>query len=52
MARACGYITAPVTGSYTFWIASDDNSELWLSINDNAVNKVKIASVQTTQRPG
>ena len=43
--RLRGYITAPVTGSYTFWIASDDKSELWLSTNDNPVNKVKIASV-------
>ena len=43
--RLRGYITAPVTGSYTFWIASDDNSELWLSTNDNPVNKVRIASV-------
>ena len=43
--RLRGYITAPVTGSYTFWIASDDNSELWLSTNDNPANKVSIASV-------
>jgi hypothetical protein len=43
--RLRGYITAPVTGNYTFWIASDDNSELWLSINDNPANKLKIASV-------
>ena len=43
--RLRGYITAPVTGSYTFWIASDDKSELWLSTDDNPVNKVKIASV-------
>ena len=43
--RLRGYITAPVTGSYTFWIASDDNSELWLSINDNPANKVRIGSV-------
>ena len=34
-----------MTGDYTFWIASDDNSELWLSTNDNPVNKVKIAFV-------
>ena len=34
-----------MTGSYTFWIASDDKSELWLSTDDNPVNKVKIASV-------
>ena len=43
--RLRGYITAPVSGSYTFWIASDDNSELWLSSNDNPANKVSIASV-------
>ena len=43
--RMRGYITAPVTGSYTFWIASDDNSELWLSVNDNPANKVRIAWV-------
>jgi xyloglucan-specific exo-beta-1,4-glucanase len=40
-----GYITATATGSYTFWIAGDDNSELWLSINDNPENKVKIGWV-------
>ena len=34
-----------MTGSYTFWIASDDNSELLLSINDNPANKVSIATV-------
>ena len=43
--RMRGYITAPATGSYTFWIASDDNSELWLSVNDNPANKVIIGSV-------
>ena len=43
--RLRGYIKAPVTGNYIFWIASDDNSELWLSTNDNPVNKMKIASV-------
>jgi len=25
--RLRGYITAPATGNYTFWIASDDNSD-------------------------
>ena len=43
--RLRGYITAPVTGSYTFWIASDNQSELWLSTNDNPLFKVRIASV-------
>ena len=43
--RMRGYITAPATGYYTFWIASDDNSELWLSTNNNPANKVKIGEV-------
>jgi uncharacterized protein YjdB len=43
--RIAGYICAPVTGSYTFWIASDDNSQLWLSTDENASNKSKIAEV-------
>jgi hypothetical protein len=43
--RIRGYICPPSTGSYTFYIASDDNSELWLSSTDNVANKVKIASV-------
>lgn len=44
-ARLAGYICAPLSGSYTFWIASDESSELWLSTDDNTANKIKIASV-------
>jgi len=43
--RIVGYLHAPVTGTYTFWIASDDNGELWLSTDDSAGNKVRIAYV-------
>ncbi|MFL5751946.1 MAG: Ig-like domain-containing protein, partial [Bacteroidia bacterium] len=43
--RIRGYICPPATGNYIFWIASDDNSELWLSTNDQPVNKRKIAFV-------
>jgi hypothetical protein len=43
--RIRGHITPPTTGSYTFWIASDDNSELWLSTDENPGNKSKIASI-------
>jgi autotransporter-associated beta strand protein len=43
--RIRGYVIAPTTGSYTFWIASDDHSELWLSTDTLAANKVLIASV-------
>lgn len=43
--RISGYICPPATGNYTFWISSNDNSELWLSTNSTAASKVKIASV-------
>ncbi len=43
--RFRGYVYPPQSGSYTFWISSDDNSELWLSTDENPLNKVKIASV-------
>jgi hypothetical protein len=42
-ARIAGYICAPITGNYSFWIASDDNSELWLSTDNQPTNKQKIA---------
>jgi len=38
-----GYVIPPVNGSYVFWIASDANSELWLSTNNNPANAVLIA---------
>jgi len=41
--RYRGYICPPYTGYYTFYIASDDDSELWLSTTGNPSNKVKIA---------
>ena len=43
--RVRGYITAPATGSYRFWIASDNTSELWLSTSSNPTNKQRIARV-------
>lgn len=44
-ARIRGYVCPPETGNYYFWIASDNNSELWLSTDANPANKVKIAMV-------
>jgi glucose/arabinose dehydrogenase len=41
--RFSGYICPPLTGNYTFWIASDNGSELWLSTNEDPANKQKIA---------
>lgn len=43
--RIRGYITPSATGAYTFRIAGDDDSELWLSTNASPANKAKIASV-------
>ena len=43
--RARAWFRPPTTGAYTFYIASDDNSELWLSTDATAANKVLIASV-------
>ncbi len=41
--RIRGYVHPPVDGDYTFWIASDDDSELWLSRDDLPGNKALIA---------
>ncbi len=43
--RIRAYITPATTGSYTFYIASDDNAQLFLSTSDNPANKAKIAEV-------
>ena len=44
-ARIRGYLYPPDTGDYTFWISSDDSSELWLSSDEDPGNAVLIASV-------
>ena len=41
--RIVGLLYPPTTGAYTFWIAGDDNVELWLSTTAFAAGKVKIA---------
>jgi hypothetical protein len=43
--RLYGWLKPPQSGEYTFWIASDDNSELWLSTDEDPANAVEIASV-------
>ncbi len=40
-----GWIIPPETGNYRFYIASDDQSELWLSTNKTPAAKVKVSSV-------
>ena len=43
--RVRGYVVPPTSGEYTFWIASDDYSQLWLSTDENPDNLIRIASV-------
>jgi hypothetical protein len=44
--RIHGWLYAPLTGDYTFWICSDDQGELWLSKDDDTRNVDLIAYVK------
>jgi len=48
--RVRGFICPPQTGLYTFWIASDEDSQLWLSTNANANDKRLISNVKGNTR--
>ncbi|MGB1250575.1 MAG: PKD domain-containing protein [Candidatus Promineifilaceae bacterium] len=50
--RLRGYLVAPETGTYTFWMASDDEGELWLSSDAAAANATQIAHVSPWVQPG
>ena len=43
--RMRAFLVPPVTGSYFFWIASDDNSALYLSADEDPAHKVQVAAV-------
>jgi hypothetical protein len=43
--RIRGYIHPAASGSYTFWVAGDDNTELYLSTSDNPASATRIAYV-------
>jgi hypothetical protein len=49
-ARIHGYVCVPQTGFYTFWLASDDQSVLYLSFDETPGNKREIASVSKAVR--
>jgi hypothetical protein len=49
--RVCGYIQPPCDGNYTFWIASDNQSQLWLSTSLNPADVSLIATVPDWTRP-
>lgn len=40
-----GYLLPPETGHYRFWIASQDNSELWLGTSTNPASMTRIAHI-------
>jgi signal transduction histidine kinase len=46
LSRFRGFLHPPATGEYTFWIASDNSSELWLSTNaePSCVRKIAFES--------
>lgn len=43
LTRMRGYLHPPVTGNYTFWIASDNSSELWLSTDEDPAMVKRLA---------
>jgi autotransporter-associated beta strand protein len=46
-----GYLIAPVTGSYTFWISADDSGELRISPDENPANAAIIANLTSATDP-
>jgi hypothetical protein len=44
-ARMRGFLTAPQTGTYLFWISCDDNGQLSLSTDESPTNQRRIAHV-------
>lgn len=45
--RMRGFLHPPQTGNYQFWLATDDDGELWLSTTTLPANKVRIAYIQS-----
>ena len=46
--RIHGYLLPETSGDYTFWIASDDNGELWLSTDDSPDNAVLVSTLSAS----
>ena len=47
--QAVGFLHPPESGEYKFFLAADDQSELWLSTDDNPANAKLIAKEQWSQ---
>ena len=44
--RGRAFLSPPETGEYTFWVAGDDNCQLWLSTDTDPANATMIAQVE------
>ncbi len=49
--RLWGYFIPPTNGNYTFYVRSDDESEVFLSSDDSPANKQLVASQTGSGRP-
>jgi len=49
--RLSAYLIPPEDGDYTFWIASDDQGELWLSPNSTRDGLIQLARVENYTAP-
>jgi hypothetical protein len=49
--RLRALITAPATGAYEFWIASDDGGQLFVSTDESPANRQLVASVMVWTNP-
>ncbi len=47
-----GYLEAPVTGDFTFYVSADDSAELYLSTDHQAAHKQLIARLQSSAPNG
>ncbi|KAL6074672.1 hypothetical protein QOT17_004067 [Balamuthia mandrillaris] len=47
-----GYITAPVSGEYVFYLAGDDEAWLYLSSDSDPANKVQVTHLPSWTGPG
>ncbi len=49
--RIYGWLYAPATGEYTFWLCADNQGELWLSTDDDPENIMLIANESSWSPP-
>ncbi len=49
--RLRGWLSVPRTGEYQFWIAADDDGELWLSANENPERKKRLCNTPEYTKP-